>query len=496
MTGRHRTAALVVVGLSLVATLPTGVGATSDDIEQSFAAARADGDAVRMTVEYRLPDRVSELTVRLPVAGAANAEVVGLRGFSRANATTFTWTGVERPRIAVRVGADDDRVIAGEDWAFVVRPDVSVSYSYGGDQPGVTTTFAAAGEGYAAGPVAYLGPYRTASATADGERTVFVVAGSVEPVDLRNAREFLRLAPGRFDLGVRRDSTAAFVIPARDRSETGTRIAGAAVETSFWVEPDALAFRTTDTAFTHEYVHTRLGVLGSGSTRWLTEATAEYFGHAFALNSGAGDYEGFRGDLAADRYAPSRNPVTLSEPATWRGTLANYEKGALVLAALDAEIRERTDGRYALADVFVRRPGPYPDHAAFRRAVVGTTGVASLGPWLDRYVTTDALPPLPDDPAHFVYGPDLDPDGDGATSGTERRRGTNPFVADATTATARPDGTATPTSTATPTATPTATAAPDGTGTAAVGAGPGAPGAVAALGVAALAGALLARTRR
>ncbi|MFB6303831.1 MAG: hypothetical protein ABEH47_01590 [Haloferacaceae archaeon] len=491
MTGRRGAAVRAgVVCLLVVATVSTGVGAASGDIEQSFTAALGDGKTVRMTLEYRIPDRVTELTARLPVAGAESTRVTELRGFRRTNATQFEWTGSDRPRVTLSLDADDDRVIAGDGWAFVVRPDVTVSYRYSGDEPDVVTTLAAGGEGYAAGPTAYLGPHRTTSTTAGDERTTFVVSGAVGSVALQRARAFLRLAPGRFDLGIRQPSTTAFVIPARDQTETGARVAGAAVETSFWVEPDALAFESTDTAFTHEYVHTRLGVMGDGSTRWLTEATAEYFGHAFALNAGAGSYEGFRSDLAADRYAPSRNAVTLSKPGTWRGTLADYDKGALVLAALDAEIRRRTDGRYTLADVFARNPGPYADHAAFRAAVVRTTGVRSLGDWIDRYVTTDALPPLPEDPSYFVYGPDLDPDGDGAASSAETRQRTNPFIADARTSTATTTPTPTP---ATTPVTPTPTPATPTTG---VGDGFGAPGAATALGAAALGAALLARRRR
>ncbi|MFB6256285.1 MAG: hypothetical protein ABEH58_06095 [Haloplanus sp.] len=130
-----------------------------------------------------------------------------------------------------------------------------------------------------------------------------------------------------------------------------------------------------------------------------------------------------------------------------------------------------------------------------RRAVGVGAGVDALGPWVDRYVTTDALPPLPDDPSAFVYAPDLDPDGDGTASGEETSRGTNPFVADAS---------ATPTETETETEAKILSTAPttaDGgqstvaRPTTGVGEGFGAPGAVAGIAATALAATLLVRRR-
>lgn len=451
MTAPRRLVAVLLAAALVSAALAAGsAGAQTERVEQETTVALDDGDVVA-TVAYRLPDRVRGLTVRLPALDGS-ATLVEARGFRRVDDTEFEWTDQSNPSLTIRVPSDARRVVAGDGWALAVRPNVRVSYSFRGDDPGFRSTYAVSGEGYAADPLAYLGPHQTSAVRASGERTTLVVADAVGDVRLGPARRFLRIAPGRFDFGVRRDQTTAFVLPERT-SESQRRLAGATAQTSFWVGPRAVRMTRTETAFSHEYVHTRLGVVGEGSAAWLTEGSAEYFGHAFALNAGAGDYDEFRSGIEAERYAPDEQPVTLADRSTWRGTLGNYEKGAHVLAALDAEIRERTDGEHTLADVFAARAGePFESHEAFARTVREVTG-ANLGPWLDRYVRGEELPPVPEDSSAFVYGADLDPDADGESSDAERRAGTNPFVADGATVTA----TATPSVTTSPTATPTAT---------------------------------------
>jgi len=485
--GSTRLAAVALAAVLVASAFAPAPAGGADPIVQRTTA-ELDGDAVRTTLAYDVPDAVSELTVRLPALDDG-ATLVSTRGFDRTATTEFEWTGAADPRVVVRIPTDDRTVVTGEGWAMALRPSSSASYSYRGSDPGFETRYDVAGEGYAADPLAYLGSHRTTAVTAGDERTTLVVATPPDP-DVAPATAFLRTAPGRFDFGVRRAETTAFVIPARAR-ERRRQLAGATAATSFWVGPDAAAMDDTGTAFSHEYVHTRLGVVGEGSAAWLTEGSAEYFGRAFALNAGAGGYDSFREGLAAPEYDPDRTAVTLSDRSTWEGTLANYRKGAHVLAALDAEIRDRTDGEHTLADVFAARAGdPFESHADFRRTVVSVTG-ADLGPWLDRYVAGDDLPPLPEAPSAFVYGGDLDPDGDGVGSAAEVRGGSHPFVAGPQTATPTPTATETPTPTATPTS--TATATPTTVSTPTVGGAPGF-GHVAA-GAALVAVALLARRR-
>jgi hypothetical protein len=263
--------------------------------------------------------------------------------------------------------------------------------------------------------------------TVADERATFVLGAA--NADTARATDFLRTANEHFDFGVRHDRITVFVLPVSD--EGTANVDAATVDTAFWVGESGLSLTDTGAVFAHEYVHTRLSTVGTGDATWLTEASAEYYGHLFALNDGVGDYESFRAELRANEYAPERQSATLTDPETWRGTTAHYDKGAHVLAALDAEIRRRTDGERTLRDVFAGRTESFTDYRAFREAVIEVAGDESLGPWLDRYVTTDALPPLPENPRYYVADPDLDPDGDGTPSGREVDNGRHPFVAGA-----------------------------------------------------------------
>ena len=421
-----------VIGLLAVG----GTATAAEPVRETTSFARSGGE-VQATVTYDVPRNVDELTVAVPVLATDGASLVDTANVRRTDDTTFEWTGRGRPQVVVGLPSGTERVVAGDGWALATRPGVRISYGYTGGDPGYSRSVTVDGAGYAADPFVYLGPYRRQSVTVDGDRTTFVVAEAAGEADLAPATAYLRTASGRFEFGVDRSMTV-FVLPEGAPGSETNRHRGVTGEGNFWVRRSEMSLQSTGTAFTHEYVHVHLGIVGEGSARWITEGAAEYFGHVHALNHGAGDYESFREALRAPRYAPNRTAVTLAEPASWRGTTANYHKGGHVLAALDAEIRDRTDGRYTLADVFEERPGPYADHAAFKAAVVQVTGVSALGEWLDEYARTDALPPLPAEPGSYIYGPDLDPDADGVASGDERVRRRHPFVADGPTPTETP----------------------------------------------------------
>jgi PGF-CTERM protein len=426
---------------------------------------------VTLTFEYEVASSITGLRVAVPVVGLDGIDVAGMDGFERTERGYFLWDGeTERPTISMTMAVSDSisegvRGVERDDWALVSEPQTRVQVRTDA-QPLQTSSFTVADgeEGYARSHLAYLGPHERRNVTVADERATFVLGA--EDADPTRAIEFLRTANEHFDFGIQRDAVTVFVLPLT-AAET-ENIEAATIDSAFWLGASGIEFDETGAVFAHEYVHTRLETIGRGDATWVTEASAEYYGRLFALNDGVGTYDAFLDGLRASQYAPDRRNVILTDGETWRGTQAHYDKGAHVLAALDAEIRRRTDGEHTLRDVFTGRTEAFENYRAFRAAVIEVSGDESLGAWLDRYATTDALPPLPEDPRYYVAEPSLDPDGDGMTSGAELDADRHPFVEGAAAERLHERRTATVTPTETPTQTDAAngdetTAGPTGT---------------------------------
>ena len=387
--------------------------------------------SVTLTFEYDVASSITGLRVAVPVVGLDGIEVAGMDGFERTERGFFLWDGeTERPTVSIRMAVSDSisegvRGVERDGWALVSEPQTRVQVRTDA-QPLQTSSFTVADgeEGYARSHLAYLGPHERRNVTVADERATFVLGD--EDADPTRAIEFLRTANEHFDFGIRRDVVTVFVLPLT-AAET-ENIEAATIDSAFWIGSAGIELDETGAVFAHEYVHTRLDTVGRNDATWLTEASAEYYGRLFALNDGVGTYDSFLEGLRASQYAPDRRVVVLTDGETWRGTQAHYAKGAHVLAALDAEIRRRTDGEHTLRDVFAGRTESFQNYRAFRTAVIEVTGDESLGAWLDRYATTDALPPLPEDPRYYVAEPSLDPDGDGMASGAELDADRHPFV--------------------------------------------------------------------
>ncbi|MFC6989078.1 hypothetical protein ACFQJD_10835 [Haloplanus sp. GCM10025708] len=418
---------------------PGDVGGSTAQVEsgtlhqEMIVVRNPDSGTVTVTATYTVPSQVTNLAVDVPAVADGEATVVSGSGFRRSGTARFEWDErTATPSITLRLGVGEGMArgvhgVEGDEWAFVVEPNTNVRWSYRGAPPEYSQEFAVDGEGYVRDHMAYVGPYRTRSVSVDGERTTFVLGADAD-VNLSDATGFLEVAHRRFGFDAERDETTVFVLPLQSRGVE--HVAGATIEASFWVTEPGVRIDDVSAVFPHEYVHTRLGTVGADGAKWLNEASAEYYGHVFALNYGVGSYDQFRRQISAESFGPNGTRVVLENRSTWSNNLGNYEKGAHVLAALDAEIRQRTNGARTLRDVYVRHPEEFDGYASFRSAVVEVTGEESLGPWLDRYVTTGALPPLPNEPSRYVVGEELDPDDDGLTSGRERDVGTNPFLND------------------------------------------------------------------
>lgn len=158
---------------------------------------------------------------------------------------------------------------------------------------------------------------------------------------------------------------------------------------------------TARNAWTHEYVHMEQRSQMGYHLMWFTEASASYF--AADLTRGQDRISTARyNSWLFYQYAISRiadRDVVLGEPSTWydpestETSRAPYRKGTVVLSALDAEIKQRTDGEKSLEDVFIRMSGQpgVTSYDQFKDIVAEVAG-ERMDDWLDMYVASKRTP--------------------------------------------------------------------------------------------------------
>lgn len=145
----------------------------------------------------------------------------------------------------------------------------------------------------------------------------------------------------------------------------------------------------------HEYVHTQQLYLATSTLKWTIEASADYFCGRFNWLDGSITYENFRAITL--EHSESYTDVALADERTWKGTLADYKKGASVLAALDAKIQTATGNREKLGTVFERLNAVDEGGLTGRRFQEITENVAEtdLTQFFESYVRGEETPPVP-----------------------------------------------------------------------------------------------------
>jgi hypothetical protein len=248
-----------------------------------------------------------------------------------------------------------------------------------------------AGEGCASddGNLVYLGPHDVETGTAAGERIEVVVPAAATPTaDPVAIRDTLQAVSRKFRVGGRSDRVFALVLPvAADAfAPVGRHNNGA----SFWVRADR-PLADPATTWLHEYVHTRQAFAAGreGTIDWLPDATADYYGGLFAVRTDNATRAAFRSYLAPT----DRRTDYLLRRGRWRDERTPYEYGRRVVAALDAELRRRTDDRRTFTDVLAalnERPGGV-GHGDLK-AVIRDVGGEPLAALLDEYVVGNGEP--------------------------------------------------------------------------------------------------------
>jgi len=407
-------------GVAGVGTRPAQTAAPESTPEVSLSVSRVSGTDLELTATFDVPAAIEDFRV---IAGTV--DVREAEGFSECGSNRLCWDGsADEPTLTVRhdltAYAETDTGIVNDSAVFVPAPRI---YTVWRTDDGRRTAPLFAKAEYAAYDVVsertvignatlFHGPH------AEYERTVAGGTGEMGTTVRLIVPEGVRLGPSRerlFDAfdgaaetldvgGVIREVIAVALGNTPQATEYG--LAGATVGNTFWARAGG-SLSSTHNVWLHEYVHTRQRFADRDrEMEWFVEASAEYYAARLAYELGlVGDLE-YEWEMKSRRASASDS--TLADPATWSRPAVPYRKGALTLAALDAEIRNRTDGERTLEDVFgqLNRADRTLTYELFANTVVSVSGDPAMREWLDRYVRGGATPRYePRDPRSRLPNP-------------------------------------------------------------------------------------------
>ena len=354
---RSRTIQVVVLVLAVSGLLSAGVGSVAashgedvsdrEIVEVQTVSADAEQGIVAVELRYHIGDDVSGFETS-PVA--EEYEVVEVDGFSRVDGG-YEWdertsTPTLRFRVAIDEPSDDayDYVDAG-DWAITNKPvRTNLRWSTRGFDPAkieINKRTTVDGPGVAAGGMVYLGESESYEFNSESEQFRLVVSEAANPAwTVEEIKQRLVTASNQFDGGGKSDRLTLFVLT------DPLRRGGLAISTNAAVWVHEAGLESPQTTLFHEYIHSRQDYQRTDSVQWTIEGSADYFGQLLALKDGTIQYHRFHGLL---EQGNEYDDVVLADRASWRGTFANYELGALALAAMDEQLRN-SGGRYV--DVF------------------------------------------------------------------------------------------------------------------------------------------------
>ncbi|MFB6075358.1 MAG: hypothetical protein ABEJ89_10130 [Haloarculaceae archaeon] len=405
--------------------VPQATQSTGFSVRYEFERLPDQPGHVRVHATFQVPDAVDGLTVRVP----RSARRVTTEGFSPEIGDAYGWKrGFEGPSLSYTALVNATRgtsVADTREWSVFPVSEVtpSVTWTDGGRHLHLQQSAGPApGEqGVVGESVAMLGPYSVVKSDAGDVRLVIqqratMVASQAEAIDA------IQFAQNHFDLVDNGNVTTAFVMPPPIE---GGVVVGPGSE---FIVGDSTRVGDDLFIWSHEYVHTEQNFTTGRQMRWIVEGSADYYGAVLSLQGGHTTYRQFRELMRPGQY----QSTDLSDPRNWRtggGLSANYVKGDRVVGAIDARIREATDGRHTFRDVMRRMnahdgPVTYDD---FVRIVNDVSG-RDLRGFVDGLVRGSDPAAPPDDPFLYTTGPSADNDGDGRNTTEERAAGTNPFV--------------------------------------------------------------------
>lgn len=316
---------------------------------------------VSVELQYRLPDQVTSLDVRL----YNQTNVESTDGFTKDAEGRYVWDEeTETPTITYGLSVDQeleqDGPIGGpgtyvfadtREWTVMAQPRLSHGWGWRGSEAvGLDRSTSIDGPGAVGNRIAFLGEQETYTHAAHGQQFELVVPEAAElaesPDEIFTS---VSHASGSLQVGSRDEEVFMLAAPT---DEVGWGVRGLQTGASdLWVR-DTEVLDTADNVWVHEYVHSRQGYETSSDAKWFTEATSTYYAALLTLEEDRIEYEAFRERLdigTRERHADA----VLAEPGTWAQG-SNYYKGALAAGAVDRQLRLTTDGGASLQEPFGR----------------------------------------------------------------------------------------------------------------------------------------------
>lgn len=361
---------------------------------------------VLVTATVRIPSNVSSLDIDSPPDSKVqrthgiNSDEEGALGWKWDGTTSESSITYLAP-VDVTSG-EDLRSVATDQWALFDWRTVGLEWEY--DRPDgegkmePVETARVSGSGVTGPNFVYLGAYETHQRTVEGTNIHLIVPEAAHPAD-RPQTILTALARTERALNVKAQSRGVTVFVAPEPIQT-TGLTGGVTENGrhdLQIHQSA-HLSTPDSAFIHEYIHSKQDYTVSQEMEWFTEASAEYYAALFAYEQGLISFGDFHSYAENDNYT---NDV-LTEPNSWSSENVPYFKGMRVLAALDAEIRAEGDGSRTLEHV-LRRMNQHDSeitHSVFTQYVTEAAGT-SFEEWLSTYLKSSEAPDVPADASHY-----------------------------------------------------------------------------------------------
>lgn len=398
---------------------------------------------VTARITYEAPPSVTEMVLRPAELNGDRVEITDTTGFVVSDDNTrWTWdrsdSTSDTPSVTIRYHVNQsDPVLGGPDftgtgeWALFAPPQPILTGVRATEEVAATsqTTLADGTTGYATPTMVYLGPYEVTNGTRAGQQFTLVTPAAAPDQNASAIFNTLGATNRLYDVPGGNDSVVVFAGPDPLRQGGLTLRSGSLRDShgaSLWVHADS---QPNSSIYIHEYIHTRQRFDTTTRMRWLIEAQASYYEALLPLYRGSQTYRAFH-ETVAMREDANRTLAPATRTTDRLG--ADYTKGARVLAALDVKIRAASTRDRSLTDVFQRmtRHDGAVSYAEFKDIVANVAG-QRFDAWLDRYLTTSAVPPVPDNQSAYApVQPGLDSDDDGLDTNAELANGTDPFISD------------------------------------------------------------------